>query len=107
MVKQNYKLPSLAFLQSTHCTDTDLSTPIYLSSGMRVSGRTRQLFIPFGAAQGLRSGTKRTRVEDSDPLNDGTAGPVPRHEEIRVTAVTELRSVLTSVHDPGLSEYLI
>jgi hypothetical protein len=61
----NHKLPSLAFLQSTHCTDTELATPIYLASGMRASGRTRQLFLPFGAAQGLRSAVKRARVEDS------------------------------------------
>ena len=31
----NYKLPSLCFLRSTHCTDTDLATPVYMCSGVR------------------------------------------------------------------------
>lgn len=61
---RNSELPTLAFLQSTYCTDTDMTTPIYLSSGLRHSGLTRQLFLPFGAAQGLRSGVKRARVEE-------------------------------------------
>ena len=62
--KRNHELPSLAFLQSTHCTDTALATPVYLSSGLRATGRTRQLYLPFGAAQGLRSAVKRARVEE-------------------------------------------
>ena len=70
--KKNHQLPSLAFLQSTHCVDTDLATPIYLSSGMRATGRTRQLYLPFGAAQGLRSGLKRARVEEE---GEATAAP--------------------------------
>ena len=62
--KRNNQLPSLAFLQSTHCVDTALATPVYLSSGLRATGRTRQLYLPFGAAQGLRSAVKRARVEE-------------------------------------------
>ena len=72
--KQNYKLPSLHFLQSTHCVDTELATPIYLSSGLRATGLSRQLRLPFGAAQGLRSGVKRARVEEAE--EEGT-GPAP------------------------------
>ena len=71
--KRNCELPSLAFLQSTHCMDTDLATPIYLSSGLRASGRTRQLFLPFGAAAGLRSGVKRARVEELVEIDGGPA----------------------------------
>ena len=70
---KNSELPTLAFLQSTHCTDTDMATPIYLSSGLRHSGLTRQLFLPFGAAQGLRSGVKRARVEEVVEAQEGEA----------------------------------
>ena len=70
---RNSELPTLSFLQSTHCTDTDMATPIYLSSGLRHSGLTRQLFLPFGAAQGLRSGVKRARVEEVVEAQEGEA----------------------------------
>ena len=64
---ENAKLPSLNFLMSTDCIDTEFTTPIYVSSGERVSGRFRQLSLPFGAAAGLRSGSvKRARVEEVD-----------------------------------------
>jgi hypothetical protein len=73
--KRNHERPSLAFLQSTFCTDMELAAPIYLSSGMRATGRTRQLYIPLGAAQGLRSGIKRACVEEVDvqPVSDTAA----------------------------------
>ena len=67
----NYKLPSLCFLRSTHCTDTDLATPIYMCSGVRSSGGLlRQVYLPFGAAAGLRSGLKRARVEEVTEVDD-------------------------------------
>jgi hypothetical protein len=73
---KNYRLPSLAFLQSTACTDTELATPIYLSSGMRVSGLTRQLYLPYGAAAGLRS------AHGKRPRNDDDGGDEPRIEDV-------------------------
>ena len=46
--KENYKLPSTCFLQSTFANGfEDITTPIYLSSGLRATGRTRQLMLPF------------------------------------------------------------
>jgi len=41
--RDNRKLPSTSFLRSVHCTDTDLCTPRYMSSGLRSTGMTRQL----------------------------------------------------------------
>ena len=38
----NRKLPSTYFLRSVHCTDMDLCTPRYMSSGLRSTGMTRQ-----------------------------------------------------------------
>ena len=94
---RNHELPSLAYLQSTHCTDTMLTTPIYLSSGLRASGRTRQLYLPFGAAQGLRSAVKRARVEevvqaDEPPTRDvgcGTDAPPTKRTRDAGTQTTD------------------
>ena len=77
---RNSELPTLAFLQSTHCTDTDMATPIYLSSGLRHSGLTRQLFLPYGAAQGLRSGVKRARVEEVEEAQEEALEQAPAQE---------------------------
>lgn len=41
--KDNRYLPSMHFLQSVHCTDTELCAPRYMASGLRSTGRTRQL----------------------------------------------------------------
>jgi len=38
----NRNLPSMFFLRSVHCTDTDLTTPRYMASGLRSTGMTRQ-----------------------------------------------------------------
>ena len=44
----NRYLPSLYFLRSVQCTDMELCTPRYMSSGLRSSGMTRQLRIVVG-----------------------------------------------------------
>jgi hypothetical protein len=38
----NRHLPSMFFLRSVHCTDTELTAPRYMASGLRSSGMTRQ-----------------------------------------------------------------
>ena len=46
--KENYKLPSVCFLQSTFANGfEEITTPIYLCSGLRKTGRTRQLSLSF------------------------------------------------------------
>ena len=86
--KKNHTLPSLAFLMSTHCVDTDLAAPIYLSSGLRATGRTRQLYLPFGAAQGLRSGMTRAHVDD-EAEQDVAETPAPVPTPIKCDAGTQ------------------
>lgn len=41
--KNNRDLPSMCFLRSVHCTDTELTAPRYMASGLRSTGMTRQL----------------------------------------------------------------
>lgn len=41
--KNNRDLPSMYFLRSVHCTDTELCAPRYMASGLRSTGMTRQL----------------------------------------------------------------
>jgi len=76
---ENYKLPSICFLQSTFASRFDmLTTPIYLSSGLRSTNRTRQLSVSsFFAPEVVRAAPKRARIEEvfeqsSDPVSRTT-----------------------------------
>lgn len=104
--KRNHTLPSMAFLQSTHCVDAELAAPVYLSSGMRATGRTRQLFLPFGAAQGLRSGVKRARVEEvvDDAAEPQAAATRTTDATTQADAATRVDAATQTTTDDGYDE---
>ena len=58
---RNRNKPSLAFLHSAMCPADDITTAIYASSGLRNSGRTRQLTLSF---ESTAPAAKRARIED-------------------------------------------
>ena len=72
---ENYKLPSFYFFQSAKFTaDLDITPIIYLSSGQRATGMTRQVTLPFSPANFTRSAlnsslaTAESIAASSEPL---------------------------------------
>lgn len=60
--KNNRELPSMCFLRSVHCTDTELTAPRYMASGLRSTGMTRQLRLTEMRKQ--RPTEEESRIEE-------------------------------------------
>ena len=113
--KENYKLPSVCFLQSTFANGfEDITTPIYLCSGLRKTGRTRQLSLPFlkrGQPDGCgedelvlpvakKASNDADRIKD---LEEGLAASEARERET-MNKLKIVRADIIKILDRGLDE---